>query len=240
VTPRLTAGQAPRRSRRRQQAGLVFRPAGFYSFLSGATSRWSQNRFPTQRGGFCIPGTGGAFTVSTDTVPVTSTGTASEVRSLTSSHSSRGQSSGGALWRPASPLLNSLTSSVYPGTFVQSLYISCYVSINKLVLSYLLSCLLPQDFFLLIPPRVLLLRQCAKIDILLYTHGPCLILYIYFFMPVFRACKSCIKKINSTVHPALKKYEHEHEHEHMVIDIEVTWIWTWIQTYCRHGHAART
>jgi hypothetical protein len=85
-----TAGQEPRRSCR-HQAGLVFKPAGFYSFFSGADSRRSRNRFPTWGGDFCMPGTGGAFTVSTDAAPSMSAGTASEVRPLTSSPSSRGQ-----------------------------------------------------------------------------------------------------------------------------------------------------
>jgi hypothetical protein len=48
-----------------------------------------------------MPGTGGTFTAATDAVPVPSTGTATEVRHLTSSPSSRCQSSGGALWRAA-------------------------------------------------------------------------------------------------------------------------------------------
>jgi hypothetical protein len=42
-----------------------------------------------------------AFTGATDAVPVPSTGTATEVRPLTSSPSGYGQSSGGALWTPA-------------------------------------------------------------------------------------------------------------------------------------------
>jgi hypothetical protein len=33
------------------------------------------------------------------------------------------------------PLVNSQTSCMYPGTLVESLYISCYVSNNKLMLS---------------------------------------------------------------------------------------------------------
>ncbi len=49
---------------------LVFRPAGFFTLFSGAATRRSQNRFPTRQGGFCMPGTGGAFTVSTDVVPI--------------------------------------------------------------------------------------------------------------------------------------------------------------------------
>jgi hypothetical protein len=86
------------------QAGLVLRPApaGLFTFFSyGAATRRSQNRFPTRRGGVCMPGTGGAFTGATDAVPVPPTGTAKEVRPLTSSPSSRGQSLRGALWTPA-------------------------------------------------------------------------------------------------------------------------------------------
>ncbi len=58
----------------------------------------SLNRFPTQRGGLCTPGTGGAITGATDVVPVPSTGTATKVGPLTSSPPSRRQSSGEALW----------------------------------------------------------------------------------------------------------------------------------------------
>jgi hypothetical protein len=53
--------------------------------------------FPTRRGGFCTPGTSDAFTASTDTVPIPSTGTAQKVGPLTSSPPSRSQSLGGAL-----------------------------------------------------------------------------------------------------------------------------------------------
>ncbi len=60
----------------RNQVGLVFRPAGFFTFSSGAAMRRSQNRFPTRRGGFCMPGTSGAITGATDAVPVPSVGTA--------------------------------------------------------------------------------------------------------------------------------------------------------------------
>jgi hypothetical protein len=66
----------------------------------GASLRLSRNRFPTWRGGFSTSGTSGIFTVSTEAVPITSKGTAKEVRPLTSSPSSQGHSSGGALWRP--------------------------------------------------------------------------------------------------------------------------------------------
>jgi hypothetical protein len=79
---------------------LVFRPTGVFTFsFIGTAARWSLNRFHTRRGGFCMPGTGGAFTHSTNAVPVPSAGTAKEVGPLTSSSPSRGQSSGGALWR---------------------------------------------------------------------------------------------------------------------------------------------
>jgi len=99
ASPRQTAGLTPRQSDR-NQAGLVFRPAGLFTFIFiGAATRRSWNRFPTRRGGFCTPGTGGAFTASTDAVSVPSTDTAQEVGPLTSSPPSRGQSSGGALWR---------------------------------------------------------------------------------------------------------------------------------------------
>ncbi len=43
----------------------------------------------------------------------------------------------------ATPLVDGQNSWVYSSTLVQSLYISCYVFSNKLVLSYLLLCLLP-------------------------------------------------------------------------------------------------
>jgi hypothetical protein len=100
----------PRRSCH-NQAGLVLRPAGLFTFLfSGAATRRSRNRFPTQRGGFCMPGTGGAITGATDAVPVPSTGTATEVGPLTSPLPSRGQSSGGALWTPAYAPTDRLTS----------------------------------------------------------------------------------------------------------------------------------
>ncbi len=73
--PQQTAGLALRWSRC-NQAGLVLRPAGLFAFLFfGAATRRSRNRFPTQRGGFCTPGTGSAFAGATDTVPVPSTGT---------------------------------------------------------------------------------------------------------------------------------------------------------------------
>jgi hypothetical protein len=76
------AGFAPRRP------CLIRRPAVFLSIFSGAATKRSPNRFPTQQGGFCMPGTGGTFTASTDAVTVSSTGTTQEVGPLTSSPSS--------------------------------------------------------------------------------------------------------------------------------------------------------
>jgi hypothetical protein len=100
-TPRLAAHIAAADRLARAQAVLP-QPSG-----SRFQTRWflhllllwrrSRNCFPTQRGGFCTLGTGGAFTESTDEVPVRSAGTTQEVGPLTSSPPSRGQSSGGAL-----------------------------------------------------------------------------------------------------------------------------------------------
>jgi hypothetical protein len=95
ASPWQTAGSAPRQACR-NQAGLVFRPAGLFAFLFNTAPRQSRNRFPTRQGGFCTPGTGGAFTVSTVTVPVLSMGTATEIRPLTYSPSSHGPELGGS------------------------------------------------------------------------------------------------------------------------------------------------
>jgi hypothetical protein len=67
TSPRQTAEFAPRWFCR-NQVGLVFRPAGFFTFPSGSAIRWSRNRFLAWRGGFCTPGTGGAITGATDAV----------------------------------------------------------------------------------------------------------------------------------------------------------------------------
>ncbi len=91
-----------------------------------------------------MPGTGGAINVSTaaesaaptdtDAVSATPADTASEDGPLTSSLPSRGQSSGGALWRPV--LLASVCTCVHAvNTHVRTLYINAYVILNKLVLS---------------------------------------------------------------------------------------------------------
>jgi hypothetical protein len=74
---------------------------------------------------FCMPRTGGSFTASTVTVPALSTGTAQEFRPLTSSPPSRGQSSGGVLWRAAYAPGDGQTSSAYSSHPVQYLYINC-------------------------------------------------------------------------------------------------------------------
>jgi hypothetical protein len=94
-----------------------------------------------------MPGTGGTFTPSIDPVPVPSTGTTQEVRLLTSSPPSQGQSSGGALWRAAYAPVDGHTSPAYPSQSVQCLYINQLLFVNKLVLSFLLLCLLPQHAF---------------------------------------------------------------------------------------------
>jgi hypothetical protein len=121
-------------------------------------SRHNGHRFKSPGGYLCetgilllalsryIAGTGSAITGATDTVPVSSTGTATEVGLLTSLPPSRGQSSGGALWTPGYTPTDRLTSwgvLHYPCT-VPVYCISCYLSVNKPVLSYLLSRLLPQ------------------------------------------------------------------------------------------------
>ncbi len=97
---------------RRGQAGVVLTPPGVSAFNCGAAAKQPWNRFPTQRGGFCTPGTGNAVTGSTAVataapaataaVSATSADAAAKDGPLTSP-SSRGQSSGGALLRPVSP-----------------------------------------------------------------------------------------------------------------------------------------
>jgi hypothetical protein len=106
--------------------------------------RRSRNRFSTPQEGFCMPKTCGAFTASTDTLAVLSAGTTQEVGPLTSSPLSRGQSSGGALWRAVYASGDGQTSPAYSSQSIQCLYINHLISVNKLVLSYLLLRLLPQ------------------------------------------------------------------------------------------------
>jgi hypothetical protein len=57
-----------------QPSGSHFQTCWFLHLPLPCRMRWSQNRLPTRRGGFCTPGTGGALTGATDTVPVSSTG----------------------------------------------------------------------------------------------------------------------------------------------------------------------
>jgi hypothetical protein len=109
---------------------------------SPALPRNGPEPFSYPGGGFCTPGTGGTFTATTDAVPVSSTGTAPEVEPLTSSPPSRGQSTRAALWLHSG---DRLSSWVYSTTCVQYLSLSCNVSDNKPVLSYLLLCLLPHS-----------------------------------------------------------------------------------------------
>ncbi len=59
---------------------LVSSPSSY-----GALPGYGPGTFPTQRGGFCTPGTDRAFTASTDAVPVLSTGNTPEVGLMTSS-----------------------------------------------------------------------------------------------------------------------------------------------------------
>ncbi len=97
---RLTAGQAPRGSGC-HQAGLIFRPTGFFTFsFSGAAKRRSRNRFSSRGPVFFTIWTGGTIPVPTAAVPTPSAITASEIGTLTSFSAGRHQSWGGALWRP--------------------------------------------------------------------------------------------------------------------------------------------
>jgi hypothetical protein len=132
AAPRLAARVAAADRQARAQA-VAPQPSG-----SRSQTHWSlhllllwrrhktRNRFPTRRGGFCMPGTGDAITGATDTVPVPSTGTATEVGPLTSSPPSRGQSSGGALWTPGYNPTDRLTSWGV-------LYHPCTVPVYKLL-----------------------------------------------------------------------------------------------------------
>jgi hypothetical protein len=82
-------------------AGLIFRPAGFFSFLfSGAAKRRSRSRFSGRGPVFCMLWTGGAIPVSTAAVSALSAVTALEIGPLTSPPAGRRQRLGGALWRP--------------------------------------------------------------------------------------------------------------------------------------------
>jgi hypothetical protein len=141
-TPSLEASVAAADCRVRAQADLP-QPSG-----SRSQTRWFPPSSPAPPqdgpGTIFLPGEAvfaardqRPFTASTDKVPIPSVSTATKVRPLTSSPSSRGRSLGGALWRAAYDPGHSQTSRVYPVNPVQYLYISCYVTANKLVLSYL-------------------------------------------------------------------------------------------------------
>jgi hypothetical protein len=92
-TPCLAARVAAEDCRVRAQAaspqpsGSHFQTRWFLRFLlpRHRATRRSRNRFPTRQEVFAHPGTGGAFTASTDAVPIPSTGTAQKVGPLTSS-----------------------------------------------------------------------------------------------------------------------------------------------------------
>jgi hypothetical protein len=126
--------------------GLVFRPAGFCAFFfSGAATKQSRNHFPSRQGGFSCLGPAVPSQPPQNAVPISSMGTAQEVGPLTSSPPSQGQSwGGGSLWRAVYAPGDNQTSPAYSSQLVQYLYLNQLLSINKLVLLYLLLCLLPQ------------------------------------------------------------------------------------------------
>ncbi len=99
--------------------------------------------------------TGSATTGATDAVPVPSTGTATEVGSLTSSPPGRGQSWGGALLTPNYTPGDCQTSWVYSSNPVLHLYISFYATVNKPVLSYLFVVLASTHIYILVPTSTL-------------------------------------------------------------------------------------
>jgi hypothetical protein len=153
ATPRLTAGQASRRSRR-YQAGLVFRPAGFFTFpFSGA----AQQLFRSQAG----------FLHALDWrrhSSLQASGT-----STVSGHCLRDWTSNLSSCRPMPELGGSPMETwlhhwlmVKPvGCTVSPLYSRCIsaamypVKKNKLVLSYLSLCLLPHTACI---KKILILR----------------------------------------------------------------------------------
>ncbi len=109
----------------------------------GAASRWSRNRFPTRRGGFCSPGTG-AITGATDKVPDPSMGTTTELDLWPLLLPAEARAWGEPCGHLPTPLFDSQTSRVYSNNPVQYLYLSCYVTVNKPVLSCLSLRFLPQ------------------------------------------------------------------------------------------------
>jgi hypothetical protein len=89
-----------------------------------------------------MPGTGGTITGATDAEPVPSTGTATD--DLFSSRP-RPELGGNPVDTCLHPWRRSDQSGVLQKNPVLHLYISCYVTVSKLVLSYLSLRLLPHD-----------------------------------------------------------------------------------------------
>jgi hypothetical protein len=136
MSPRQTAGFAPRQSCR-NHVGLVFRPAGFFTFLFfGAATRRSRNRVLTRdlrclhslhRHGTC---------------PVNGHRPRGWTSDLFSSQP-RPELWGSSVESCLHPWRRSNKSSILSQS-VQCLYINYLLSVNKLVLSYLLLRLHPQ------------------------------------------------------------------------------------------------
>jgi hypothetical protein len=94
------AGHQPPRQPFRTQTGLVFRPPGLCTFISGAAERTPGNRFSQpSRSGLRTPWAGYSFPASTLVVPAAPAETTSEDRPLTLPPPS--PSLGGAQWRAA-------------------------------------------------------------------------------------------------------------------------------------------
>jgi hypothetical protein len=137
---------------------------------------------------FCTPGTGSAFTASTNAVPILSSGTAQEVGPLTSSPPSRGQSSGGALWRAVYAPGDGQTSLAYSSKSVQCLYINHLLSVNKLVLLYLLLRLLPQFRFNFVFHEI---EKTTFVSTLIATLIPAFLRPL-FWKDFVQTCRECI------------------------------------------------
>jgi hypothetical protein len=101
---------------------------------------------------------------------ILSMGTATEVGLLTSSPPGRGQSSGGVLLTPAYTPGDGQTSWVYSSNPLLHLYISCYVTVNKPLLSYLLLRLLQMENGNGKPPFVFC-KQKQKTEVFLSWSG---------------------------------------------------------------------
>ncbi len=85
-----------------------------------------RNRFPTRRGGFCTPRNRRRHHRVPRSGTRPSTGTATEVRPLTSSPSSLGQSSGAALWRACN-----LTAFIHSSTGPLVQWSTCLLSVMR-------------------------------------------------------------------------------------------------------------